>query len=258
LRRLVQKRTLRWSEGVCIIEGPDLVRSAIETGQEFEALYVDSESAAAVSDIVNLATQHGIRVFHLAPGVLEKVADSQSPQPVMGAVRFTPRAVSDLQARGTVVLIHHGRDPGNVGTIIRTASAFGATGVILTGQCVDPYNPKTLRATAGMIFHIPVVVNDSLPDVLEWFQAGGGATYATVVRDGTPVSRLPLGGDALLVMGNESEGLSDDDAALCHERLTIPMPGGTESLNVSVAAGLVLYEAMNQRAAQNVAGHAVG
>ncbi len=249
LRRLVQKRSLRWSEGVCVLEGPDLIRAALATGQEFEGVYVDL-ARATDDDLVNLAADarsRGVRVVDLDVGVLQRIADAQSPQGVLAAIRFVPRALPDVSARGITVVLHDVRDPGNAGTIIRTADAAGATAVIISGHSVDPYNPKTLRATAGSIFHLPVVVASTLEEVTHWAKHAGAVTMATVVRDGTSYRDLDLGGDVVVVFGNEGDGLSEDDIANCDERLSIPMAGRNESLNVSVAAGVVLFAALSQR-----------
>jgi RNA methyltransferase, TrmH family len=250
LRRLVQKRTLRWSEGVCVLEGPDLVEAAIDAGVEFEALYVDVAAKADSSAIIERATRAGIRVFALSPGVIERVADARTPQPVMAAVRFTGAPLASIGEGGPVVVLHDVKDPGNAGTIVRSADALGASAVVFTGDSVDPYNPKTLRATAGSIFHLPVVVSD-LDSTLEYFTSRHVDTFATVVRGGEPLSEVDLRGAAAVVVGNESAGLDRASAAKCSRRLTIPMSGRSESLNAGVAASLILYEALRQRGGAN-------
>jgi TrmH family RNA methyltransferase len=249
LRRLAQKRALRWSEGVCVLEGPDLVEAALAAGCEFEGVYLDGGRATepALAQLASRADDLGVRVFTLQPGVLERVADAQTPQPVLGAVRFIPRELSELVPRGLTVVLHDVRDPGNAGAVIRTADAAGAAAVVLSGHSVDPYNPKTLRATAGSIFHLPVVVASDLGAVTGWFAAGGGRSYATVVRGGTDYRRAELSGDVLVVVGNEGEGLDAAAVACCDESLSIPMAGANESLNVAVAAGVVVFEALAQR-----------
>ncbi|MEI8127596.1 MAG: RNA methyltransferase [Actinomycetota bacterium] len=230
---------------MCVLEGPDLVRAALDAGAEFEAIYVDQVANLAVEEIVQRATADGVRVFTLAPGVLEKVADSQTPQPVIGAVRFTALNLDSLSLPldGVVLVLHEVRDPGNAGTIIRTADALGARAVVLTGHCVDPYNPKTLRSTAGSIFHVPVIVHENLEEVVTWGRGAGARSLATVVRGGRPINEVEFSTASIIVMGNESEGLSELSSTMCDERVTIPMSGRSESLNVSIASALVLYAA---------------
>jgi TrmH family RNA methyltransferase len=244
----VQKRSLRWSEGVCVLEGPDLIDAALDAGVEFEALYVDTTipTNAAIEMSLANAARAGVRVFGLAGGVLGKVADATTPQPLLAAVRFVVADLSSIPATGLVLVLHDVRDPGNAGTIIRSADAAGVTAVVFTGQSVDPFNPKTLRATAGSIFHLPVCVGD-LATTLEHFVTSGAATYATVVRGGRDFRDVDFTTASVVVIGNEAEGLGDVSVAACHSSISIPMAGRGESLNAGVAASLIAFEALGQR-----------
>jgi TrmH family RNA methyltransferase len=248
LRRLIQKRTLRWSEGVCVIEGPDLVRSALLASIEFEAIYVDADGAKneAVRAVVSDASTRGVRVFSLAAGVLDRVADAATPQPIVAAVRVPVHELSAIPVEHLVLVLHDVRDPGNAGTLIRSADAAGASGVIFTGTSVDPFNPKTLRATAGSIFHTPVAVA-SLEDTLASFRTRGATVLATVVRGGTSHRDVDLTKPTLVLIGNEAEGLSDEVIDLCDGSITIAMAGDNESLNAGVAGSLIAFEALWQR-----------
>ncbi len=253
LRRLVQKRSLRWSEGVCVLEGPDLVEAALNGGAEFEAIYLDSAEAAStsLSALVDLAGKAGVRLYGLEPGVLEIIADAKTPQPVLAAIRFPVTPLAQLGTDGLVLVLHGLRDPGNVGTIIRSADAAGVAAVVLTGQSVDPFNPKTLRATAGSIFHVPLAVCE-LDEALEHFRTGGARILATVIRGGTPLRDVDFTSPAAVVIGNEAEGLDQQTIGRCDDALSIPMDGRCESLNAGVAASLVAFEALWQR--QDAAG----
>jgi TrmH family RNA methyltransferase len=248
LRRLLQKRTLRWSEGVCVIEGPDLVRSALAASVEFEAIYVDAEGAQgdAVRDVLRDASTHGVRVFSLAAGVLDRVADATTPQPILAAVRLPVRPLLAIPVEALVLVLHDVRDPGNAGTLIRSADAAGASGVVFTGTSVDPCNPKTLRATAGSIFHTPVAVA-SLDDTVSTFRSRGAAVLATVVRGGASHRDVDFTRPTLVVIGNEADGLDDESIARCDGAITIEMAGTNESLNAGVAGSLLAFEAFWQR-----------
>ena len=248
MRRLVQKRSLRWSESVCVIEGPDLVAAALDAGLEFEGIYVDPVgSSLELNSLLDRARSLGVRVFMLEAGTIGKVADVQTPQPLIAAVRFTPVTLDQIDPHGLLVVLHDVRDPGNAGTVVRTAEAAGARAVILTGHCVDPYNPKTLRASAGALFQIPVVVAGELPELTSWYRATGGVSFAMVVRGGTDLHSVDLSGDVLIVVGNEGEGLTTADVAACDRTVTIAMSGASESLNVAVAAGITIFEAAYQQ-----------
>ena len=247
LRRLVQKRSLRWSEGVCVLEGPDLVDAALASGVEFEAVYVDAASIEipSIDALTQRAGEAGVRVFALDEGVVERIADAQTPQPVLAAVRFEQRDVTSIPKAGLILVLHDLRDPGNVGTIIRSADAAGATAVILSGQSVDPYNPKTLRASAGSIFHLPVVVA-SIEKALDYFE-GDAQLLATTVRGGRSHREVDFTITAVVVIGNEAEGLDDATIDRCGQTISIPMDGRSESLNAGVAASLIAFEALWQR-----------
>lgn len=231
-----------------MLEGPDLVTSALDAGADFEAVYVDGAERVRedVERLVAAAESRGVRVYALAPGVLERVADAVTPQPVMAAVRLPLSRLEDIPTDAMILVLHGLRDPGNAGTLVRSADAAGAAGVVFTGESVDPFNPKTLRATAGSVFHLPVAV-DTLERTLAFFHSRGVTTWASVVRGGVDHRSLDLSGANVVVIGNEAEGLDEDAVARCDGRLTIAMAGAGESLNAGVAGSLLAFEAFWQR-----------
>lgn len=248
LRRLLSKRAERWSERVCVLEGPDLVEAALESGESFEAIYVDAElrDEPRVTALIERAQRTGVRVYALAAGVLQKVADVVTPQPVMAAVHFRVGILDEIEPTGLVLILDNVRDPGNAGTIIRSADAAGASALVLSGDCVDPFNPKTLRASAGSVFHVPVVLAP-LEETLRSLRARGVRSYATVLSGASSYVDCDLAGACAVVIGNESSGLSASAVVLCDASMTIPMVGRAESLNAGVAASLIAFEALRQR-----------
>jgi TrmH family RNA methyltransferase len=229
-----------------VLEGPDLVDAALESGVEFEAVYVDaaSQNVASLQALTRKAADRGVRVFALADGVLEKIADAQTPQPVLAAVRFDQPEVTAIPKSGLILVLHDLRDPGNVGTIIRSADAAGVNAVVLTGQSVDPFNPKTLRASAGSIFHVPVVLS-SIEATLSHFK-GDAQLLATVVRGGRSLRDVDFATTSVVVIGNEADGLDSATIDLCDTTISIPMSGRSESLNAGVAASLIAFAALWQ------------
>lgn len=223
--------------------------AALAAGNEFEAVYCDVERVAEprVALVTDASRQRGVRVDLLARGVMDKVADSVTPQGVLAAVRFSPRTLDFVEPHGVVVGLVDVRDPGNAGAVVRTAEAAGATAVIFVGECVDPYNPKTMRAAAGAISRFPVVVEPELPAAIAWFRKSGGTVLATVVSGGSPFRETDLR-SALILFGNEGEGLTTATRAQCDGEIAIAMRGEVESLNVAVAAGVILFEAVAQAA----------
>ena len=231
-----------------MLEGYDLVDAALQSGVEFEALFVDAAfvDEAPWAALIGRAGEAGVRVFALERGVSDKVADTQTPQPVLGAVRFSSPEVTSLHAGGLVLVLHEVRDPGNAGTIIRSADAAGVDAVIFTGRSVDPYNPKTLRASAGSVFHLPIAVGE-LETALTHFRAEGARTWATILDAPLELRGVDLSGANVVVIGNEGAGLDAASVAECDSSLRIAMSGRSESLNAGVAASLIAFRAMWQR-----------
>lgn len=236
-----------------MLEGPDLVLSALAASTEIEAVYFD-EAYVESNDarrVIDAASAASVRVFQLAPGVIERVAEATTPQPVIASVRLPVVEVEAIEAAGLVLVLHDVRDPGNAGTLIRSADATGASGVVFTGHSVDPFNPKTLRATAGSIFHVAISVSD-LETTLRSFERRGAQTLATVVRGGIDHRSVDFTKPTVVVIGNEAEGLNDEVITRCAGAITIEMAGRSESLNAGVAGSLIAFEAMWQRRSTNV------
>ncbi len=168
MRGLLQKRSARWSERVFVAEGAELLRCALRAGAHIESVYVAPGGAddALTAEALSGAEAAGARVFPLAAGVLERVADTVTPQPVLSVLPMLDVPMSTLSREAhdsaLVVVMVDVRDPGNAGTVLRTADASGVSGVIFAGESVDPYNPKTVRASAGSIFHVPFGVVDDV------------------------------------------------------------------------------------------------
>ncbi len=210
---------------------------------EVEAVYVDRErwEVPGIAELVRRADEQGIVVYGLDATAVRSVSEATSPQPILATARFAPRGLDELAVDGLVLVLHDVQDPGNAGTVIRSAEAAGARAVILTGQSVDPYNPKTLRATTGAIFRVPVVVADLTP-TLDGLARQHVRTLATVVREGDDVLATDLRAPTAILIGNEAAGLDDAVVARCDGRISIAMAGG-ESLNAGVAASLIAFVA---------------
>jgi TrmH family RNA methyltransferase len=193
-----------------------------------------------------MARSFGVPVFELAPGVFERVANTVTPQPVMAVVPMTLTSVSDF-APGLVVVLADVRDPGNAGTLIRTAEAAGASGVVLAGDAVDPFNPKTVRSSAGTMLWSALSVARDLRSCLLELRSLGFTLRGTEATGGIPYDDAPWAGNVALVLGNEAHGLDDASKALLDDTVTITMAGAAESLNVSVAGAVLCFEALRQR-----------
>ncbi|MET0729427.1 MAG: RNA methyltransferase [Acidimicrobiales bacterium] len=248
LRRLSGRRAARLEAGAFVVEGPTLVREAMRAGVVVRELFVapgaDPQLAAAAQD-------DGIVVHSVTADVLARSIDTVTPQgmaAIAGRVEVSIDDALAAAARGplTIVLVDVG-DPGNAGTLLRAAEAAGASAVLFCGASVDPSNPKCVRASAGALFHLPVAMGGEVRPVLEALRRAGVPTAATVVRDGAPYDSVDLTGPVALLLGSEPHGLPDDVVALVDHRLTIPMVGRSESLNVAMAGAVLCFESLRQR-----------
>ncbi len=242
LRRLIQKRTHRQAEGVFVAEGVTLLREALAAGVVPDAVFhapgADALLLAAASDV-------GAPVYELAPGVMESIADAVTPQPVCAVIASVDMPMAALPADGVVVVAVDVRDPGNAGTMLRAAAAAGAGGIVFCEGCVELNNPKTIRATAGALFAIPVVTSVNVNDALVALGAAGRQRLAAVAHDGRDYAALDLTRPVAFVMGNEAHGLPEDLPGI-DGRISIPLPGAIESLNVGVATAVLCFEAARQ------------
>ncbi len=232
-------------------EGIELLRTALRAGVAVESVYLAPEGAAdpLTRETCDLALAAGARVFPLAPGVLERVADTVTPQPVLTVLAMldTPVADPDPAAQPLIIVLVDVRDPGNAGTVLRTADASGVSAVIFSGESVDPYNPKTVRASAGSIFHVPFSVRADPAALASSLSGRGYRTLATVVRDGVDYTALDWSVPTALFLGNEASGLEPETLEAIGGAVAIPMEGRAESLNVGVACAVLCFEALRQR-----------
>ena len=235
-----------------MVEGVNVLEAALDGEADIEAFFAAPEAETECAALLDRAGQRGIPIHRLEPGVLERVAGTVTPQPVLAVARRQAPALADVTAAGSdpklLVVGVDVRDPGNAGTLIRSTEAAGAHGVIFCRGSVDVTNPKTVRASAGALFHVPIVEGADPQEVLGVLGDLGLKRIAAVAHDGERPDRVGLNGPLALVFGNEAHGLPADVLGGVDVVVTIPMPGRSESLNLGVAASILLYEARRQRA----------
>jgi TrmH family RNA methyltransferase len=225
--------------------------AAVDSSALIEAIFVAPEvqGSSGAEEVVSKAHRNGIRIYELAPGVIERVADAVTPQPILGIVATLDVELAAVFDRSPLVVCVDVRDPGNVGAIIRSADAAGAGAVICCAGSGDIYNPKTVRASAGSLFHLPVVVAPGASETLQTLGAAGVRRLATVMRGGDDYGEADLSGRVAFVLGNEANGLSFELDGLLDAALTIPIEGDAESLNVAMAATVLCFEFARRRRA---------
>ena len=246
LRRLIARRSVRDAEGAFVLEGETLLGEALDAGVVLEAVFVDAATTATLP-VVARAGAAGVRVHQLAPGVLDRVAGTVTPQPVLAIAPSRDVALDEVAGAGLVLVCVDVRDPGNAGSVLRSAEAAGAGAVVFCRGSVDVFNPKTVRSSAGSLFHVPVVSGGDPVEVLQRLGGWGFRRVATVARGGSPYDEIDLAARVAVVVGNEASGLPAGLDAHLDERATIPMAGRAESLNVAVVAALMCFEALRQR-----------
>ena len=229
-----------------VLEGPTLLAEALDAGADLEGVYVEE---GAAFEAVDRARTRGVAVHDVATGVIARVADAVTPKPVLAVATRPPATVDDAAGADLVVVCAGLQDPGNAGTVVRTAEAAGAGAVIFTDDTVDAFSPKSVRASAGSLFHVRVVVGGTPVEVLERLGGRGEQRLGAVAHGGTPLSDVDLRGPVALVVGSEAHGLTPEVREALDAEVTIPHAGRTESLNVGMAAAVICFEAVRQRRA---------
>lgn len=228
----LKDRKGRKETGCFLVEGRKMVEEALSSSFPVEAVLVDEKRAGEFS------LPESLSVYGLPEHVLAAVCDTKTPQGIAAVVRLTENAALGKR----IVAMDGVQDPGNVGTIIRTADAAGLEGVILSSQCADAFSPKVLRATMGSIFRMGIRVTEDLPGLLAQLREQGYSIISSQL-DGEPFyERSPVGDKYVLVIGSEGNGVTPQVQAEATHRVRLPMRGGAESLNAAVAAGIMMYE----------------
>jgi TrmH family RNA methyltransferase len=230
----------RLASGLIAIEGEHLLEEALKSGQALNTVFVSERR-----DVPSVVPG-GVEVVRLANDVFQSCVETQTPQGI-AALLVPPVSTVEEMLRGTpLILIAVGlQDPGNLGTLVRSAEAFGATGVLTTPGTVSAWNQKAIRASAGSVFRVPNAAADAV--AMEILEQQGVRLLAAMKDDAVAIDEASLTGPVAFLIGNEGAGLSESWVAMADERVTIPCPGWVESLNAAVAGSLLLYEASRQR-----------
>lgn len=243
VRALVRHAKERRHQRAFVVEGSKVVGEALAAGAALEGLFV---TAGCDDPVVDAAREAGVPVHPLAPGVVERVAGAVTPQPVLAVAAALDVTADDLGDDAMVLVAAGVADPGNLGTLLRAAEAAGAGGVVCCPPSADVYSPKTVRASAGALFHIPIVLCDA-GDALDALRARQYRRLAASVAGAPSYDEVDLRGRVAVVLGNEAHGIAPELLGAVDGAVTIPMAGRTESLNVAMAATLLAFEAARQR-----------
>ncbi len=245
LARGLHLRKEREASGLFLAEGLKIVTEAVDLGQTPRfLLHGPGADHPVLQRVMHATLKAGGDVVEVSREVLEKIARRDNPQAVLGVFpqRFADPATLDPSGAACWVALQAVRDPGNLGTIVRTADAAGCGGVILVGDCCDPYSVEAVRATMGSIFAVPLF-RLQVDAFLAWRKRWPGAVVGTLLSAELDYRVADYRAPSLILMGNEQAGLLPDLAAACDVAVKIPMRGRADSLNLSVAAGIMIYAA---------------
>ncbi len=257
--RRLTKRAFRQRERAFLAEGPQAVAAAFHCGAQVTDLFVTVPARSRHGDLVAAIAAAGVPVHVVSGEVMDELAQTVTPQGLLAVCGFVDVPLAGITrpggatTPGLVTLLANVRDPGNAGTVLRTADAAGADAVVFADASVDPYNGKCVRASAGSLFHLPVVAGARLGDAIAVMRAAGLKIMAADGRAGRslddPEVQDRLAGPTAWMFGNEAWGLPPDLLALADEPVAVPIYGRAESLNLAAAAAVCLYaSARAQRA----------
>ena len=259
--RKLARRQERARTGAFLVEGPDVIREALPY---LERVFATAEAVRLHGDLLARVRAAGAQVVEVADDVLASLADTVTPQGLVGVASLPAPGldamldeIGRITAAPLLVVLSEVRDPGNVGAIIRSADAGGADAVVLTTGSVDPGNPKAVRASAGSLFHLPVVTEVDGNDLVAACRTRGIQLVAAAPRGAVPFTRVDLTRPTALVFGNEAHGLSDALLGACDVAAAAPIhagpragrSGSAASLNLAATVAVFVYEAARQREA---------
>lgn len=231
-----------------IIEGFRLVEEAFKAKLSISYILVLQEELDTLNKYLNKYELKDIKIVTISKALFKDLSSTENPQ---GIIAVTSMKIKSLNLEGEFYLLCDKlQDPGNIGTIIRTAHAAGVDGIILTKGTVDIFNEKVLRSTMGSIFYIPVVYDDNNYSIIKSFIKSGFSLVTTSLEAEKDFFKEDLKGKIILSVGNEGNGVSKEILDLSNKKVRIPMPGGAESLNVSIATSIILYEKVRQNQLQ--------
>lgn len=238
----LQTRERRRAEGLFLLDGEKLVGEALRSGTEVRYLVFDQAHEALAQSFPET-----VRRLCMPGRLIEKLSPSRTPQGVLAAAAYRERRLTEWTPGGQLVLLDRVQDPGNLGTVIRTAEALGFAGVVVSPDSADPYGPKAVRGSMGSVLRLPVFLGDTAGAVSQ-LQNENYRVFAAVLNpDSLPVPECGFDQKSAVLIGNEGNGLPAGLAKRCDGSVMIPMDGAAESLNASAAAAILMWEMRRQR-----------
>lgn len=239
----------RWESRLFLMEGIKIIEEAISNNINLKYIIFNKKLLSMVDGQNFYSKNTSFSSFINVPdNVFKEISDTDNPQGVLAVGEFKLNSFdNDLDYISSLLFLDGLQDPGNMGTIIRTSDAFKLNGIILGENCVDPYNPKVVRATMGSIFRVPIYCAKNNIECFMKLKDKGFKIYATSLDGSVPNYEVDYNERYVITIGNESRGVNENILKIADQLIKIPMPGNAESLNAGVAASIIMYEAMKQR-----------
>jgi len=250
--RALKNKDSREEKGLYFIEGARFVEEALKETVNIKYIVVSETflSNTGSSGSLQKINETIMNTYVIPDSLFSSISDTKNPQGILAVLSLERKQLKDAVFNGgLLVILDTIKDPGNMGTIIRTADAAGCAGVVISGGCVDVYNPKVLRSTMGSVFHVPVYHCSGMGEAIDIARKHGFLLCASHLSGSVSIYEADLSGKVALIIGSEAEGISPDTANDSDLLIRIPMEGRAESLNASVAAGIIIFEAMRQKTA---------
>ena len=252
--RALKNKSSRDEKGLFFIEGARFVAEALKEELEIRYIIVSEafSSAGGSGELLKKIAESSFNSYVVPDSLFDSISDTRTPQGILAVLDMKRKQLKDAAFEetthdGLIVILDSIKDPGNMGTIIRTADAAGCTAVIVPEGCVDVFNPKVLRSTMGSIFHVPVYYSSSITEAMNIVGDAGFLLCASHLEGSVSIYETDLSGNVALIIGSEAEGISSETAENADILIRIPMEGRAESLNASVAAGVMIFEVMRQK-----------
>ena len=248
----LKQKKYRTETGTFFAEGLRAVTEAVQYADVADLFFIKTEERK-LNEIIKTAEEKGVRLYCVDEKVMAKLSDTKTPQGVLAVIKMPEDSLQKLRPgtasdnNAPVIILDRVQDPGNLGTIIRTADAVGALGIILLEGCVDAFSPKVVRASMGSLFHLPVIQDVFPEEALTWCYRHGYEPAATALKNAQNMYKADLSKKMAFIFGNEANGVAEELQAAAETRLFIPMAGQAESMNVAMAAGIILFEGLRQR-----------
>ncbi|OOM80191.1 RNA methyltransferase [Clostridium sp. BL-8] len=240
----LKERKNRVKTNKYIIEGFRLVQEAFKAKVDIDYLIVAEDAEDKVGEFLGEYINDEMKIFKISNNLFKELISTENPQGILAVINMN---TMELRSEGDFYLLCDKlQDPGNLGTIIRTAHAAGVSGIVLTKGTVDIYNEKTIRSTMGSIFYIPIQYDDEDFSLVKELKSKGFNLVATSLDADKNFFDVDLKGKVLLTVGNEGNGVSEEVLSMADTKVKIPMPGQAESLNVAIAASVIMYEKVRQ------------